>query len=99
MIGLQSHRIRRDGRGGLGVDAFFAIACSAHVLAVIDVWASVDWQSMSAHMRSYQLTIVALSILLFLLFMRTQQPPEAWLPDNEETKVPPSLLSTSTANP
>jgi len=88
MIAVQSHRIRKEGRSGLGVDAFFAIACSAHILAVVDVWVHVDWHPMSAPMRCYHLTIVALSILLFLLFMRTQQPPECCQPDDEESKVP-----------
>ena len=90
MIAVQSYRIRKEGRGGLGVDAFFAIACSAHILAVADVWANVDWHPMSTAMRCYHLTIVALSTLLFLLFMRTQQTPERCQVDDEESKVSPS---------
>jgi hypothetical protein len=93
MIGVQSHRIRTSGRGGLGVDAFFAMACTVHVLAVADVWAHADWQAMSAPMRHYQLAIVALSTLLFLLFMRTHQPSEAAQPEEEEAKALPLISS------
>ena len=75
------------------------MACTAHVLAVADVWANVDWQRMSAHMRHYQLAIVALSTLLFLLFIHTPQSPSTDQPEEEEAKVRPTDCFTSTASP
>jgi hypothetical protein len=93
MIAVQSHRIRREGRVGLGVDAFFAMACAVHVLAVADAWASVDWERMSGHMRCYQTTIVALSTALFLLFMGTEQAPTPGQPEDKQTTVLPPMAS------
>ena len=99
MIAVQSHRIRSEGRVGLAVDAFFAMACTVHVLAAADAWAHVDWDRMSVHMRYYQMTIVGLSTLLFLLFMRTEQPTEQPTepdqPEDKEATVPPSIAPHS----
>ena len=95
MTVVQSHRIRREGRGGLAVDAFFAMACAAHVLAVADAWANVDLEGMGGHMRCYQMAIVGLSTLLFLLFMCTHRAPSPGHPEDEKATVPPSIASLS----
>ena|SRR5690348_12215684 len=95
MIAVQSHRIRSEGRVGLAVDAFFAMACTVHVLAAVDAWAHMDWDRMGVHMRYYQMTLVALSTLLFLLFMRTEQSPSPGQPEDKEAATVPPLTAPS----
>jgi hypothetical protein len=93
IVTIQTLRIRHRGRAGLAVDAFFAVACTAHALAVADAWADMDLAAMPRHMRCYQMGLAALSALLAVLFLCTNQEPGP-IPPGARTPTEPTVTTS-----